>query len=153
MDPYAAQWAHYGYAISTPADAGNAAAYPAYYNYPGVQVTNSPAVTGNNVPVVPGVVKTPRQTRPQGAGATPVTTTSWQQSATLLPGTTYVPTKTFVKAGGQSGETSVYDPSNSAMKLHQLALHNSLNEIYEKVTTYLTLIKHFLSFHSRQISG
>ena len=36
MDPYAAQWAHYGYAISAPADASATAAqaaYPAYYNY------------------------------------------------------------------------------------------------------------------------
>ena len=49
MDPYAAQWAHYGYAISAPADAGATAAYPAYYNYPataaapqaGVQVTTA----------------------------------------------------------------------------------------------------------------
>lgn len=147
MDPYAAQWAHYGYAISAPTDAGNAAAYPAYYNYPGVQVTNTPAAaTGNNVPVVPGVVKNPRQTRPQAVpAATPVTTTSWQQSPTLLPGTTYVPTKTFVKAGGQSGESSVYDPSNSAMKLHQLALHNSLNEIYEKVTHFNLTEKPFLT--------
>ena len=59
MDPYAAQWAHYGYAISAPADASATAAtaaqaaYPAYYNYQqaaqaaqaGVQVTTA----GNSV--------------------------------------------------------------------------------------------------------
>ena len=43
MDPYAAQWAHYGYAIG--ADAASAAAYPAYYNYTGVQAP-TPTTTG-----------------------------------------------------------------------------------------------------------
>ena len=43
MDPYAAQWAHYGYAIG--ADAASAAAYPAYYNYAGVQATTTPAAS------------------------------------------------------------------------------------------------------------
>ena len=44
MDPYAAQWAHYGYAIGT--DAASAAAYPAYYNYAGVQATTPAANAG-----------------------------------------------------------------------------------------------------------
>ena len=55
MDPYAAQWAHYGYAISAPADASAAtaaqAAYPAYYNYQqaagaqaGAQVTTAQGI-------------------------------------------------------------------------------------------------------------
>ena len=44
MDPYAAQWAQYGYAISTP-DPSAAAAYNyAYQNYAGVQQTNNTAV-------------------------------------------------------------------------------------------------------------
>ena len=56
MDPYAAQWAHYGYAISAPAEANAAAAYPAYYNYPGVQVT-----TAGNSAQAAGVIKHQRQ--------------------------------------------------------------------------------------------
>ena len=43
MDPYAAQWAHYGYAIGADAATASAAAYPAYYNYAGVQATTTPA--------------------------------------------------------------------------------------------------------------
>lgn len=57
-----------------------------------------------------------------------------------MPATTYVPTKTFVKAGvagaagaGGISSGSLYDPSNSAMKLHQLAVHNQVVETYEKV--------------------
>jgi len=56
-----------------------------------------------------------------------------------MPATTYVPTKTFVKAGvagaagaGGISSGSLYDPSNSAMKLHQLAVHNQVVETYEK---------------------
>ena len=49
MDPYAAQWAQYGYAISTP-DPSAAAAYNyAYSNYAGhagVQANNTVAQTG-----------------------------------------------------------------------------------------------------------
>ena len=49
-----------------------------------------------------------------------------------------MPTKTFVKAGttanpDSGGNSSVYDPANSAMKLHQLAMHNHVVEVYEKV--------------------
>lgn len=63
------------------------------------------------------------------------TTNSWQSSSgAVLPATTYVPTKTFVKAAGsgEGSDSSVYDPANSAMKLHQLAMHNHVSEIYEK---------------------
>ena len=41
MDPYAAQWAQYGYAVSAP-DPNAAAAYN-YYNYAGVQAQTNPA--------------------------------------------------------------------------------------------------------------
>lgn len=56
MDPYAAQWAHYGYAIGSATDTGTAAAYPAYYNYPGVQVTTA-AGTTPQTPAQAGVIK------------------------------------------------------------------------------------------------
>ena len=69
----------------------------------------------------------------------PVATTappSWNNT-NVLPPTTYMPTKTFIKAGTNENPKvtagEVYDPSNSAMKLHQLAKHNNVIEIYEKV--------------------
>merc|ERR1712001_753272 len=55
----------------------------------------------------------------------------------VLPPTTYMPTKTFIKAGTNENPKvtagEVYDPSNSAMKLHQLAKHNNVIELCEKV--------------------
>ena len=63
-----------------------------------------------------------------------------------MPGSqTYYPTKAFVKAGTATvtaeGTTSTnagagqeYDAANSVMKLHQLALHNHLADVYEKVS-------------------
>lgn len=56
----------------------------------------------------------------------------------ILPPTTYMPTKQFVKAGTNDGKNlqtagELYDPANSAMKLHHLAKHNNVIEIYEKV--------------------
>ena len=64
MDPYAAQWAHHGYATSAPADASAAtaaqAAYPAYYNYQqgaaaqsGAQVTTAGATAAIPLPPQP----------------------------------------------------------------------------------------------------
>ena len=55
-----------------------------------------------------------------------------------------MPTKTFVKASssgadssssGSAGAGSVYDPSNTVMKLHALAIHNHVVELYEKAET------------------
>ena len=46
MDPYAAQWAQYGYAISTPDPTAAAAYNYAYQNYAGVQTNNTVAQTG-----------------------------------------------------------------------------------------------------------
>jgi len=141
MDPYAAQWAQYGYAISTP-DPSAAAAYNyAYQNYAGVQQTNNTAVAQQTG----GAAKNQRPQRPQTVthipthSQPPVATTappSWNNT-NVLPPTTYMPTKTFIKAGTNENPKvtagEVYDPSNSAMKLHQLAKHNNVIEIYEKV--------------------
>ena len=108
MDPYAAQWAHYGYAISAPADASATAAtaaqaaYPAYYNYQqaaqaaqaGVQVTTA----GNSVAhqAHHAAVKPPPPQHQRQRTLTPVR----PQQPPPMPGTqTYYPTKAFVKAG------------------------------------------------------
>ena len=66
-------------------------------------------------------------------------TTSWQ-NPNILPTSTYVPTKTFVKASSASETASaasgtVYDPSNAVMKLHTIAIHNHVVELYEKAET------------------
>ena len=53
MDPYAAQWAHYGYAMAAQPDASAAAAYTGYYNYPGVQVTTAAGTTAAPPPPPP----------------------------------------------------------------------------------------------------
>ncbi len=160
MNPYASQWAQYGYTIGSPADPSTAAAYPAYYNYAGVQAATPPvAPTNNHVTPVPATgPKNNRQPRyefcsfvfsrlaynasslllflrPQQQPQ--MASNSWQSSA-VLPTSTYVPTKAFVKAGAENGDNAVYDPSNSAMKLHQLAIHNHVTEIYEKVLNVLT---------------
>ena len=70
-----------------------------------------------------------------------------------MPGTqTYYPTKAFVKAGSATvtaeGTTSStagagqeYDAANSVMKLHQLALHNHLADVYEKVSSQIKSIR------------
>ena len=56
---------------------------------------------------------------------------------------TYYPTKAFVKActnsEGQnvSGAGQEYDAANSVMKLHQLAIHNQLADVYEKAESAL----------------
>jgi len=157
MDPYAAQWAHYGYAISAPADASATAAtaaqaaYPAYYNYQqaaqaaqaGVQVTTA----GNSVAhqAHHAAVKPPPPQHQRQRTLTPVR----PQQPPPMPGTqTYYPTKAFVKAGSATvtaeGTTSStagagqeYDAANSVMKLHQLALHNHLADVYEKAESAL----------------
>ena len=66
-----------------------------------------------------------------------------------MPGTqTYYPTKAFVKAGSatvtpegttssSAGAGQEYDAANSVMKLHQLALHNHLADVYEKVSSQI----------------
>ena len=58
-----------------------------------------------------------------------------------------MPTKTFIKAGTNENPKvtagEVYDPSNSAMKLHQLAKHNNVIEIYEKVREIFAWDLHF----------
>ena len=49
-----------------------------------------------------------------------------------------MPTKTFVKASSNADSSSpaaVYDPSNTVMKLHALAIHNHVVELYEKADT------------------
>merc|ERR1711899_613138 len=92
-----------------------------------------------------GGAKNQRPQRPQTVthipthSQPPVATTappSWNNT-NVLPPTTYMPTKTFIKAGTNENPKvtagEVYDPSNSAMKLHQLAKHNNVIEIYEKV--------------------
>ncbi len=60
------------------------------------------------------------------------------KAGVALPGSTYMPTKAFVKASGKSGSAStssqsIYDPSNSTMKLHEIALSNHIMEVYEKI--------------------
>merc|ERR1711981_929828 len=155
MDPYAAQWAQYGYAVSAP-DPNAAAAYN-YYNYAGVQAQTNPAAAvtaqagggaahGAIHGAAHGATKPQRPPRPPQTvthvpihGQTPTTgaNTSWN-NPNILPPTTYMPTKAFVKAGTNDGTKvqnvgETYDPSNSAMKLHQLAKHNNVIEIYEKV--------------------
>ena len=72
----------------------------------------------------------------------PASSTTWQ-NPNILPTSTYVPTKTFVKASGSGADSSgagsagasVYDPSNTVMKLHALAIHNNVVELYEKAET------------------
>lgn len=163
MDPYAAQWAHYGYAISAPADASATAAqaaYPAYYNYQqaaaaqaGAQVTTAGSTAA--VQAAHAVVKPPppphqRQSHFQAAVAKPPPPPH-QRQRTLTPvrpqvpnnpppaTQTYYPTKAFVKAGGEGvlGAGQEYDAANSVMKLHQLALHNHLADVYEKAESAL----------------
>ena len=52
-----------------------------------------------------------------------------------VPTSTYYPTKAFVKAGTDGVATGQeYDAANSVMKLHQLAIHNQLADVYEKVS-------------------
>merc|ERR1711935_418233 len=162
MDPYAAQWAHYGYAISAPADASATAAtaaqaaYPAYYNYQqaaqaaqaGVQVTTA----GNSVAhqAHHAAVKPPPPHHQRQRTLTPVRPQVPQTHQPLpMPGTqTYYPTKAFVKAGSttttadgttssSAGAGQEYDAANSVMKLHQLALHNHLADVYEKAESAL----------------
>merc|ERR1711976_371841 len=149
MDPYAAQWAHYGYAISAPADASATAAqaaYPAYYNYQqaaaaqaGAQVTTAGQTAA--VQAAHAVVKPPPPPQQRQRTLTPVRP---QVPANPPPPTqTYYPTKAFVKAGtnneGQNvaGGGQEYDAANSVMKLHQLALHNHLADVYEKAESAL----------------
>merc|ERR1711935_1085890 len=162
MDPYAAQWAHYGYAISAPADASATAAtaaraaYPAYYNYQqaaqaaqaGVQVTTA----GNSVAhqAHHAAVKPPPPHHQRQRTLTPVRPQVPQtHQPPPMPGTqTYYPTKAFVKAGSttttaegttssSAGAGQEYDAANSVMKLHQLALHNHLADVYEKAESAL----------------
>jgi len=172
MDPYAAQWAHYGYAISAPADAASAqataaqAAYPAYYNYQqaaaaqaGTQVTtagNTAAVQAAHA--AHAVVKPPPPPQQRQRYDKPPPTPSYQTHThrTLTPvrpqvppmpsappTQTYYPTKAFVKAGTNSegqnvtGAGQEYDAANSVMKLHQLAIHNQLADVYEKAESAL----------------
>merc|ERR1711931_150555 len=121
MDPYAAQWAHYGYAISAPADASATAAqaaYPAYYNYQqaaaaqaGAQVTTAGQTAV--VQAAHAVVKPPPppQQRQRYDKPPPTPTYQTQIHRTLTPvrpqvpanppppTQTYYPTKAFVKAG------------------------------------------------------
>merc|ERR1712166_1503179 len=147
MDPYAAQWAHYGYAISAPADASATAAtaaqaaYPAYYNY---QQAAQAAQAGNSVAhqaAHHAAVKPPPPHHQRQRTLTPVRPQVLQtQQPPPMPGTqTYYPTKAFVKAGAD-GTTSTgqeYDAANSVMRLHQLALHNHLADVYEKAESAL----------------
>merc|ERR1711936_449918 len=165
MDPYAAQWAHYGYSISAPADASATAAqaaYPAYYNYQqaaaaqaGAQVTTAGQTAA--VQAAHAVVKPPPppQQRQRYDKPPPTPTYQTQIHRTLTPvrpqvpanppppTQTYYPTKAFVKAGtnneGQNvaGGGQEYDAANSVMKLHQLALHNHLADVYEKAESAL----------------
>merc|ERR1711935_389543 len=156
MDPYAAQWAHYGYAISAPADAASAqataaqAAYPAYYNYQqaaaaqaGTQVTtagNTAAVQAAHA--AHAVVKPPPPPQQRQRTLTPVRP-QVPPMPSAPPTQTYYPTKAFVKAGTNSegqnvtGAGQEYDAANSVMKLHQLALHNHLADVYEKAESAL----------------
>jgi len=161
MDPYAAQWAQYAQAQA----AQTQAAYPAYYNYQqaaaaqaGHQVTTAGATAA--VQAAHAVVKPPpppQQQRPRynKPPPTPGYQTQPQIHRTLTPvrpqappkptpGTqTYYPTKAFVKAAtnneGQtvSGAGQEYDAANSVMKLHQLAIHNQLADVYEKTESAL----------------
>lgn len=143
MDPYAAQWAHYGYAISAPADAGATAAYPAYYNYPataaapqaGVQVTTAGS-TAQAAVVKPQYQRPRTLVRPQVAAHN--TAVPPPSAPPPVPTTNYYPTKAFVKAGAEGGGPGQeYDAANSVMKLHQLAIHNQLADVYEKAESAL----------------
>jgi len=132
MDPYAAQWAQYGYAIAT--DPSASAAYN-YYNYAGVQATTTPTT-----PAQTGVKATRPPRPPQTVTHIPThgQPPTVASNPNILPPTTYMPTKQFVKAGTNDGKNlqtagEFYDPANSAMKLHHLAKHNNVIEIYEKV--------------------